>query len=132
MDGAAKDAVPMDLAVYEGKDSERFETFSQALEKYFSVSEPKKPSEQDKVHSKISAIISQQKEAIKSAKEELEKNSLSGQLIYEHYQDVKDLLTLVKTEVDEKGWDGLDHLKKSNSKLKSIEGKSGKIIIEIQ
>ena len=62
----------------------------------------------------------------------MERNSVAGRLIYEHYQEVKDLLVLVKKEVKEKGWDGLDGLKNSGGMLKSVEGKSGKIIVEIQ
>ena len=130
-DDQVVDVVPIKLGCYKDKQSKPFETFSQALEHYYSVSVAARPSENDKENSKFQSIISQQKEAIEIAKADIEKNSLTGRLIYENYQELKDLIDLLNKERKEKGWDSLDNLKKSNEKLKSVDGKSGKIVVDI-
>ncbi|MAG15562.1 hypothetical protein CMO88_00720 [Candidatus Woesearchaeota archaeon] len=123
-------AVPIALNHYKNNEKKQFKTFSEALEE-ISTATAEKPSRYDSEISRLKAIIAQQQETILTGMNSAEKNKRAGELIYEHYQEVKELLEAVNTARKQGGWQAVKQLQKTNKKLKSIDEKSGKIVVDV-
>lgn len=128
---AAKDVVPISLSRYETSEKKSFGSYSLALEAFFRATEIKQPSRYDSEISRLKAIIKHQQETIEYSKIKMEKNRKAGELIYEHYQEIKTLLDTVNSTRKSSGWEAVKQLKKSNKKLKSIDDKKGKIVVDV-
>jgi len=124
------DAVPVNMNYYKNHDKKEFKSYSEALEAFFLTTETK-DSRYDKEISRLQTIIDHQQSTILEAKNLAQKSSKTGELIYEHYQEVKLLLETVNNLRKSKGWLAVKQLKKSNKKLKSIDDKTGKIVVDL-
>ncbi|MBI2663989.1 NFACT family protein [Candidatus Woesearchaeota archaeon] len=125
--GKPINAVPVALSYYRGSETKARKTFSEALE---AVSAAGMPSPFSSEISRLKAIIQQQEETIASARDSAEKNKRSGELIYENYQEVKDILEAVSTARKQGSWDAVKKL--PNKKIRFVDEKSGRIAVEFQ
>ena len=129
-DSKAVDVVPVGLSYYKNAKAKQFRTFSEALETYYS-SERKRPSRYDREISRVQAITDQQKDAIEAARQDILKYSRRGELIYENYQELKQLLETVNEDRKKNGWASIAKLQSSDKKLKSVDPKSGKLTVSL-
>ena len=129
--GAPIDAVPIELQFYKKNVREKFSTFSEALESFFSRASGK-PNPRSAAVSRLKKIIEDQQETIEPARKSMEKNSRAGELIYEHYQEVKELLASVNDVRKRDGWEALKKLAKNGKKLTSVNEKTGKLVVNLQ
>ena len=124
------DAIPVDLRFYKKNVREKFASFSGALESLFSRTSVTS----DPYHgaaSRLKRIMEEQQETIAAARKSLDENSRIAELIYEHYQEVKELLVSVNTVRKRDGWDAVKKLAKGGKKLISVDGKTGKIVVDL-
>ena len=76
-------------------------------------------------------IMAQQQEAIQKQEELIELNSKKGELIYERYQPLHKLLEIVKELKKIKEWAEIASELKKEKKIKSVDLKNKKVIIEL-
>ncbi|MBI2137355.1 NFACT family protein [Candidatus Woesearchaeota archaeon] len=124
------DAVPVALRFYSQKRSEPSSAFSLALERLYSVTAAA-PSAFDAAISGLQFIIARQEDAIKSAKQLVVDCTRRGELIYEHYQEVKGILDAVNSARKSGGWVAVRQVMKSNKRIKSLDEKKGVVVVEL-
>ena len=127
----AIDAVPIDLRFYKKNAREKFASFSKVLESLFSRTSGK-PDPNHAAVSRLKKIMEEQQETIAAARDSLDRNSRAAELIYEHYQEVKELLASVNAVRKRDGWDAVKKVAKSGRKIISVDGKTGKIAVDLQ
>jgi predicted ribosome quality control (RQC) complex YloA/Tae2 family protein len=130
LDPAPIDAVPLQLRYYDGKQQTQTLTFSEALEAVDREA-PKKPSRTDAERKRLQAIIDRQEETLIAAKKSAEGQRRKGELIYEHYQDIEKLLKIINDVRKKEGWPAVKKLAKSNKKIKSIDEKTARCVIDL-
>lgn len=118
------------------KNIESYETYSEALDDKFSEkiisnytteAENKKQSEIDTQKQ----IIKQQEEAIKGLKISAEENQRKGEIIYEHYDEVKEMLASLNIARKKYSWEEIKTRLKNHKKVKQVNDKQGTIIVEL-
>ncbi len=124
---SAIDAVPISLGRYKDNEKKPFSTFSEALEVFDASGAAAKPSRYDAEIARLSTIIGKQEEALAAARLSAEKNSRSGKLIYENYQEIKAVLDTFRAG----GWAAVKELQKRSKILKSLDEKTGKMVVEM-
>jgi len=80
---------------------------------------------------KIETMISRQEKAIASQEAKIELNKRKGELIYEKYAPLQKLLNIVDDLKKENDWDVVAKELKKEKKIKSVDLKKKKIIIDI-
>jgi predicted ribosome quality control (RQC) complex YloA/Tae2 family protein len=116
---------PFPFELYNDMPSESFDTFSQALDEFFGVSDSELEDEElqsalSKEQQRLQRIIDKQGEGIESLKAKAEKQRAIGELIYSHFTVVQEILeTISKARSGGHSWDDII--------LKIDEGKAKKI-----
>lgn len=120
------DATPIPLKTYANHRNKPVSSFSEALNKIFEV---KKPSPYDKELEKINTMISIQEKNLHELENKAQEEQRKAEFIYEHYQELKQLLDSVKKarEKDKLSW---DEIKKQFSNIKEVNKKTQEIIVE--
>ncbi len=113
--GDPADVAPIPMEKYEGLDKKNFETFSKALDTYFTERQKaeyrrqKREAYRKKKH-KLEGMKKQQKQKIKGMEESLEEKKEIGDVIYENYGTIESIIDTIRkarknyteTEVREK------------------------------
>ncbi len=128
---AAVDAVPIGLACYHGREKKPFGSYSEALEHFDSLEAIARPSRYGAEISRLKTIIERQEEAMADARSVIQKNSRSGELIYENYPEIRELLDAVNAARKQGGWEAVKELQKSSKKLKSVDEKTGAVTVAL-
>jgi len=128
---AAIDVVPINLNYYKNQDKKEYSSFSAALEVFSTATAVKQPTRYDSEISRLNAIIEHQQETISAAKIRADINRKKGEMIYENYQELKQILEAVHSARKQGGWEAIKQLQKSNKKLKSVDEKKGKIVVDV-
>lgn len=129
-DGKPLDSVPMQLRYYHGCESKPFRAFSEALEAYEALAPTL--SKHDREIMKLNTIIEQQQDSIKISEAEAAEDSRRGELIYEHYQPIQQLLSEINAARKSGGWAAVRELQKKYKKLKVVDEKSASVVVEFQ
>lgn len=125
---AAVDAVPVHLSCYKSCGQKPFGSYSGALEAFDALGAfAEKPSRYDAEIARLGTIVSKQEEAAAAARLSAEKNSRSGELIYENYQEIKGILDAFRAG----GWAAVRELQKRSKIIKSADEKTGKIVVDV-
>jgi predicted ribosome quality control (RQC) complex YloA/Tae2 family protein len=101
--GRAKDVVPFPLRFYDGLEQKRFATYNEALDEILTnaafdeMQQNKDKPRQQKIAA-LTLRISMQEEMVKSLAASIDENRRKGELIYENYQEVKDILAEAKAK----------------------------------
>ncbi len=128
---------PFNLLMSEQKDREFFETFNQVLDEKLTnktikthkeTQEKKKTTKTDKVLE----IINQQEQTIKGMGISADENQKKGEFIYEHYEEIKDILLQMNKAREKLSWKEIKEKLKGNKKIKSINEKEATITIELK
>ena len=80
---------------------------------------------------KTSLIIKKQEDRLKALEKSVKENQRKGELIYENYQEIKQLLDNINSDRKKMSWDELKKKYKNNKLLKEIDEKTGKIMVDL-
>ncbi len=94
-DGRAVDATPIELAQYGDADRQEFPTFNEALSHYLSVAEPE-AAQADEAAAKYERRIAQQRETLKTLRDEVVRCEAQALFLYGHYAIFDELLRAVR------------------------------------
>ncbi|MBT5022276.1 hypothetical protein HON01_05615 [Candidatus Woesearchaeota archaeon] len=135
-----KKIIPFKLNFYKSLNQQSFSSLSNAFDSIFtqSVISDKKESKTKTLNTKLSKlqlIVDTQTERIKQLGEEQSVNQSKGELIYENYQLIQDILEQINKARETLSWDEikekLKQNKDANSIIKQINEKEGIISIEL-
>jgi predicted ribosome quality control (RQC) complex YloA/Tae2 family protein len=130
-----KEIVPFMMKSLEQPDKE-FKTFNEALdeiltERIFKEKEDVYHKEEEEKLNKTQKLLKVMEDQLRSIENDYAENTRKGQLIYEHYQEVEELLKYIHQEKKKKEW---PQLKKEIMHrflfVKEINEKDGNLIIE--
>ncbi|MFH0979266.1 MAG: NFACT family protein [Candidatus Woesearchaeota archaeon] len=94
------DVVPFELAAYRDYEKKGFKSFNEALDEYnYSNLTEQKSKEASPERERLEKILRAQEEVIKQGEAEIAENQRKGEMIYEHYQEIKDILERVNSEL---------------------------------
>lgn len=111
-------------------------SFSNALDenltaKSMMTAENKQAKEKQTKQDKVKLVIEKQAARLKESEQSIIDNQRKGELIYEHYQEVKELLDNINTDRKKMSWEELKKKYANNKLVKEINEKNGQIIIEL-
>jgi len=136
---------PIEMQSFSKDERKYFETFNECVDTYFqSIEETKraysekKGAKKDK-GSKVERIISSQESAIKEYKEKSERNREIGDLIYEKYTLINEILRIIQKATEKHSFDDIKKLLIENKDtgvkelgyIKDIDGAEKKITLNI-
>ncbi|HHE36825.1 MAG TPA: fibronectin-binding domain-containing protein [Candidatus Woesearchaeota archaeon] len=128
--------LPFELLLYKNAEKKHYAAFNQALddvltEKIVNEAEAKIVKEKQSKEDKIRLIIKKQEERMMSLERSIKDNQRKGELIYEHYHELKELLDNINSDRKKLGWSGVKKKYQDNRLVRSIDEKKGLIIIEL-
>ncbi len=129
----AIDVFPFKLEFYKDLEEKKFSLFNEALDYYFSkeVKAEKKPTKYDKDMEKIKRIIEEQKLTIENLKKSEKKNREKGELIYNNYKLIEEILKEVNKASEKHSWKEIKEKLKGHKVVRDIDIKEKKVTINI-
>jgi len=111
--GPPVDVTPFPLAEYEGRPSEAYDTFNDALDAYFLALEREADAGEtgpdfDERIAKHERIVAQQEEAIERFGEEADAERAKAESLYAQYDLVDEILTTVREARETHGWEEIE------------------------
>jgi predicted ribosome quality control (RQC) complex YloA/Tae2 family protein len=141
------DVTPVPMTEYAGIDAERFETFTAALDYYFTNlgGEESEPAGSDRPDfeaeiEKHERIIAQQQEAIENFEQQADRERAKAESLYANYDIVDDVLSTVQTARDEgHSWDaiaerfeeGKERGIAAAERVRGVDGSEGTVTVDI-
>jgi predicted ribosome quality control (RQC) complex YloA/Tae2 family protein len=127
--------LPFDFALFKDEKKEYYGTFSKALDENLSVksmmtAENKQAKEKQTKQDKIKVVIEKQEARLKESEKNITENQRAGELIYEHYQEVKELLDNINADRKKMSWEELKKKYADHKLIKGIDENKGQIIVE--
>lgn len=130
------DVVPTKLAVYEINKTEIFETFNNAVNKfYFELKELTEEQRTDKTKDEIERLqrrIAQQTRTINEYIERQRKAQKIAELLYVYHVDVDKIVNTINTMKKETSWDVILKCFKGNNFVKEIRPNTGEVIVKLE
>ena len=110
-----------------------FPNFSNALEHYFNNESilGKKESPYAKKISELKRIIEEQEASIKSLQSEEEEIRRKGEMVYNNYQLIKEILTEINKAKEKYSWEEIKDRLKGHKTIKELNSRDRKISIEL-
>ena len=132
-DNEAMDVVPFELEFYKDLKKKDFKTFNEALDHYFSkeIKHEKKPTRHDKEIEKIKKILEEQKITMESLKRSEEENRKKGELIYNNYGLIEEILTEINKAAGKYSWKEIKEKLKGHKIIKEVDIKEKKVTVEL-
>lgn len=140
-DGEPFDAVPLTLERYGDLEREYFDTFSEALDLFYSSRELEKVGEAEEAWKKdleaLESRLRHQREAIEGFVETAEEMRVKGDLLYAHYGEVEQVLEAVRRGKEAGyGWDEIEDAIRSSGDgaaeaLDRIEGERCEVVFDL-
>lgn len=107
----------------------------QTLPTYNEAVDSLRPLEKTSPHQKrirqLQFMMQEQEETIKELETEMEENTKKGELVYQHYPKLDQLLTIVQKLQRTSGWSAVEKELRTVKKIKHIDLKNKKITIEL-
>jgi len=127
--------VPFHLAAGAEK-KEHYESFNKALDENLSIkamnaSEDKVVKEKQTKQDKVRLVIEKQGQRLRELEQSIADNQRKGELIYEHYQEVKELLDNINLDRKKMSWEELKKKYANNKLIKSIDENKGQLFVEL-
>jgi len=112
-----------------------YPSFSNALDenlsaKAMNAADDKVVKEKETKQDKTRVVIEKQEQRLKELEQSIAENQRKGELIYEHYQEVKELLDNINSDRKKMSWEELKKKYKNEKLIKEIDDKNGKVIVE--
>src|SRR3989338_5761475 len=125
------DVVPFELKFYEKHNNQKFKTFSEALSFFYSQFKEIKETEFDKKLKNLQRIIEEQNQTIGEFKKEEHEMRQKGELIYQNYQLIKEILDELNKASKKYSWKEIKEKLKGHKVIKEVNEKERKVIIEV-
>ncbi len=131
-----KDIVPFEIMFYKDFESKEFKTFNEALDEVFTTvlvveTQERKQKVEDKGIVKAEKVIQAQTKQVNKMKKDEEESRKKGELIFENYQTVEEILNEIKKAREKYSWKEIKEKLKGHKVIKDIKEKEGKIIVEL-
>jgi predicted ribosome quality control (RQC) complex YloA/Tae2 family protein len=134
---AGDEIVPFYLAAGATGRVERFdyESFNKALDdnlsvKALSAADDKVVKEKQTKQDKVRMVIDKQEQRLRELEQSIADNQRKGELIYEHYQEVKELLDNINLDRKKMSWEELKKKYANHKLIKGIDENKGQLIVE--
>jgi len=130
----AIDAVPIDLELYKGYGKKDFSSYSGALKEYFTHELrliKKKDSPYAKKIKELKWIIDEQEVTLKELKLKGTENREKGELIYNNYQIIKEILDEINKASKKYSWKEIKDKLKGHKVVKDVDVKEKNVVIEV-
>ncbi len=130
------DIVPFSLHRYAGKETKLFQTFSEALDAVLSEQDKEikavsKQKTASKVGDKLQVILDAQTKQVERMRKEADECQRSGEIIYEQYHLVDQILKEINTIRQKHSWKAIKEKLKGHKLIKDVDEKTGKITVEL-
>ncbi|MBN2421767.1 NFACT family protein [Candidatus Woesearchaeota archaeon] len=128
------DVTPFELEKYKDSEKNYFKSFSEALDFYLTKKIDATKKEKSKAETKkesIIKIIKKQEQDIEKLEENVLENQEKGELIYNNYQLIDEILATLKKAREKYSWKEIKAKLKNHKTIKEINEKEKKVVIEI-
>ena len=125
------DLVPFELEVYKDNEKKEFPTLSEAIDLFKSSTKVIKKSAKEKQIEKQQRIIDAQEKKIKELEKKEEIDRAKGELIYQKYQEVDEILKEIKKATNKYSWKEIKDKLKGHKVIKEVNTKDKKIKVDI-
>jgi len=133
-DEEAVDVVPIDLEFYKNHNNKKYSNYNEALDEYF-TNELNIVKREESVYAKkineLKRIIEEQKVTLKILKEKEGENRKKGELVYNNYQLIKEILDEINNASKKYSWKEIKEKLKGHKIIKDVDVKDKNIVIEI-
>jgi predicted ribosome quality control (RQC) complex YloA/Tae2 family protein len=128
-----KDIIPFELDIYNDFEKKEFPSFNSAFDFFYKNEFGKREfkSKHQTQIDKTNEIIDKQRKQIASLEKKAEEESRKGEIIYENYQMIDNIITELNKARQKYSFDEIREKLKGNKKVKSIDGKDKKVTIEV-
>lgn len=113
-----------------------YESFNKALDDNLSVkalnaADDKVVKEKQTKQDKVRLVIDKQEQRLRELEQSIADNQRKGELIYEHYQEVKELLDSINLDRKKMSWEELKKKYSNHKLIKGIDENKGQLIVEL-
>ena len=122
---------PFSMELYRDYEAKNFDSFSEALEFFYSFFRPKIKSEHEKKIEKLRNRIQEQSAAIESLSKEAQELREKGEFIYHKYSLVKEILEEVNKASSKLPWKEIKERLKGHKIIKEVNEKERKVVVEV-
>ncbi len=128
-----KDIVPFELGIYKDLEKKEFKKYNEAFDYYFleEFKDEKPKTKQEKEIERLKRIIEKQEEKIKELEDREVKERKKGDLIYENYELINNILTELKKATEKYDWNEIEKRLKGHKLIKEVNSKEKRIDIEM-
>jgi predicted ribosome quality control (RQC) complex YloA/Tae2 family protein len=129
--------VPFDILTFKNVNSQPFNTFNEALDhvlthKSLAEKHEQAHKESSKQLTKEERIIEKQEKQLSVLRQQADENQRKGELLYENYQVVKDILDELNIAKKKYSWKEIKEKLKGHKLVKQINEKDQEVVIEIE
>ena len=130
---AAKDAEEKKKKEEEEKKNKKqdFDTFSEAVSHFYSQFKEIKESTAERKFKELQRIAETQKQTIESLRKEEHELRQKGEMIYQHYQNIKEILEELNKASKKYSWKEIKEKLKGHKIIKELNEKERKVVVEI-
>ncbi|MBI2659366.1 NFACT family protein [Candidatus Woesearchaeota archaeon] len=125
------DVIPFDFEFYKNNDKKSFPSFGEAASYFFSQFKEAKESAFDSKLKELQRIIENQKQTIEQLRKEEHESRQKGELIYQHYQLIKEILDELNKASKKHSWKEIKEKLKNHKTIKEVNEKERKVVVEI-
>lgn len=125
------DYIPFDFEFYQKHKKQEFGTFSEAIIHFYSQFKEIKETEFDKKLKGLQRINEGQKNAVEELKKEEKELREKGELVYQNYQLIKEILDELNKASKKFSWKEIKEKLKDHKVIKELNEKERKVMVEI-
>jgi len=134
--GEAKDMVPFPFRIYEGFEMKDFDSFNSVIDKNLSGLKAQARSEAALIEKNrevegLKKAIAEQEDALRVFEKAIVDNEKKGQMLYEHYAAVDDILKEIRKAIKKFSQEDIRERLKGHKMIKEINFKDKKITIDL-
>ena len=130
----AVDVVPIDLEFYKEYEKKKFSDFNEALDEYFTKElkiVKKGESTYEKKINELKRIIEEQKATIKNMKNKETENRKKAEMIYNNYQQIKEILDEINKASKKYSWEDIKKKLKGHKVVKDVDVKDKQVVVDM-
>ncbi|MEK6983223.1 MAG: NFACT family protein [Nanoarchaeota archaeon] len=127
----AIDYAPFELKFYEKHKKKEFSSFSNAIAYFHSQFKEIEESASDKKIRELERIIETQKQAVEQLRKEEHEMRQKGELIYQNYQLIKEILDELNKASKNYSWKEIKEKLKAHKIIKEVNDKDRNVVVEV-
>ncbi len=125
------DVIPFDFEFYKNNQKKIFSTFSEAVSYFYSQFKEIKDTAFDRKLKELQRITESQQKTIGELRKEEHESRQKGELIYQNYQLVKEILDELNKASKKHSWKEIKEKLKGHNVIKEVNEKERKVVVEI-